>query len=279
MWHVAPEMPRLGKPIARVIAASSALSRRLAEHAVVSGRVAVDGAVCRTPALRVEREAHQITLDGIEIGPAIEEIEGGVRLWRYHKPRGLVTTHSDPHGRPTVFGQLPRHLPRVISVGRLDAESEGLLLLTTLGSLARSLELPSSSIERAYNCLIQTGERHVSTDMLAELSAGLTLADGTKLRPMQVEPVHGDGSAARGRRWLRMTLTEGKNREIRRVWSHFGFSTLALIRVAFGPFELGDLTPGGLQEVAKKDVEALRRKASTWPDEQGKVHSGVARKG
>ncbi len=266
-------MPRVGKSLSRVVASSSALSRRLAENAVLSGRVFVDGTVCRSPAMRVQRDSQHITLDGIEVGPPIDETEDGVRMWRYYKPRGLVTTHYDPYGRPTVFGQLPATMPRVISVGRLDAQSEGLLLLTTLGSLARALELPSSSVERSYECLIQTGERGVSATMLAELGAGLTLADGTKLRPMHVEPADtmtGGAHAFSGQRWMRMTLFEGKNREIRRVWDHFGFSTLSLIRVSFGPFQLGDLSPGGFEEVGKKDVEALRRKARTWPDEQGR---------
>jgi len=150
-----------------------------------------------------------VALDDSVLG----EKEERARTWRYHKPRGLVTTHNDPLGRQTVFGTLPTTLPRVISVGRLDAESEGLLLLTMHGSLARSLELPSSGLERVYHCKIDTGQREVSASMLDELRSGLTLADGTRLRPMLAEDADGPhgGQRSRGRPWMRMLLTEGKN--------------------------------------------------------------------
>ena len=261
--------PRIGKSLSKLVASSGALSRRLAEQAVIGGRVAVDGTVCRKPATRIELSEQEVTLDGTALGPPIEQVDSAIRLWRYHKPRGLVTTHSDPAGRPTVFGSLPSSLPRVISVGRLDAESEGLLLLTTLGSLARSLELPSSAIKRAYHCLVQTGQREIGAPILDELRSGLTLADGTWLRPMQADPVP-DSSERRGRRWVRMVLTEGKNREIRRVWEHYGFATLALVRVGYGPFELGSLPPGQVEEVCASEVRALRRKAHSWSNEQGR---------
>jgi len=197
-------------------------------------------------------------------------------MWRYDKPRGLVTTHNDPLGRQTVFGTLPTTLPRVISVGRLDAESEGLLLLTMHGSLARSLELPSSGLERVYHCKIDTGQREVSASMLDELRSGLTLADGTRLRPMLAEDADGPhgGQRSRGRPWMRMLLTEGKNRKIRRVWEHFGFAKLSLVRTAYGPFALGSLSPGQLEEVCAEEVSALQARSRQWPDKQGRRRTG-----
>lgn len=164
-------------------------------------------------------------------------------------------------------------MPRVISVGRLDAESEGLLLLTTQGALARAMELPTSGLEREYNVLVATGKRDVTPAMVDELAAGLTLSDGTQLRPMAVEASAGEaaiGTPSGGKRWLRMVLKEGKNREIRRVWEHWGFSTLSLVRTAYGPFDLGTLTPGGLQKVGRTEVAALQKKARGWSDAQGR---------
>ena len=256
--------PRLGQSLSRVVAAAGSLSRRRAERAVLDGRVAVSGHVCRKPALRIHEQ--EVLLDGEELKPVEESAPA--RLWRYHKPRGLVVTHHDPQGRPTVFEQLSStSLPRLISVGRLDAESEGLLLLTTVGSLARKLELPSSGVAREYDCLVQTGQRDIDSTHIDELAAGLTLGDGTALRSISVQP---SDLRPNGRRWVRMVLAEGKNREIRRVWAHYGFATLRLVRVSYGPFALGGLLPGEVEEVCLHEVERLQATAQSWPDEQGR---------
>jgi len=164
------------------------------------------------------------------------------RLWRYHKPAGLVTSHSDPEGRPTVFDHLPADLPRVISVGRLDLGSEGLLLLTNDGELARRLELPATGWVRRYRVRV-----HGTPDkaQLAGLDRGITV-DGTVYGPIKAVLDRQQGSNA----WLTVSIKEGKNREIRRVMEHLGWTVSRLIRIAFGPFQLGLLNPGEADEVA-----------------------------
>lgn len=227
-----------GERIAKAIARAGICSRRDAEAMIVEGRVIVNGKKISSPALNVT-ERDDIRIDGKPL-PQPER----TRLFRYYKPRGLVTTAKDPEGRPTVFESLPDGLPRVISVGRLDLNSEGLLLLTNDGELARKLELPATGWVRRYRVRINgdVDERH-----LAQLNKGIEV-DGVRYGAIQatLDRQQGDNS------WLTMSLTEGKNREIRKICGHFGWPVSRLIRVAYGPFQLGHLQKGDIEEVPGK---------------------------
>lgn len=227
-----------GERIAKRLARAGLCSRRDAERWIAEGRVAVDGKVLASPALTVT-EASDIRVDGKPL-PAAEP----ARLWRYHKPAGLVTTHRDEQGRPTVFDRLPPELPRVVSVGRLDLTSEGLLLLTNDGGLSRALELPARGWLRRYRVRV-----HGAVDLarLAALESGVTI-DGMSYGPIRAVLDREQGSNA----WLTISLHEGKNREVRRVMEHLGLSVSRLIRVAYGPFQLGDLPRGAIEEVPRK---------------------------
>ena len=267
------------KTLSRLVAASGDLSRRVAEEAVRAGRVTLNGSQCKRIAARV-RESSVIKLDGRRLGaPPPPE---AARLWRYYKPRGLLTTHDDPEGRSTVFASLPAWLPRVISVGRLDAQSEGLLLLTNSPPLSRLLAHPSSGLDRVYYALLHPRwlpspasglnalEQTVTPRMIEQLRTGITLNDGTTFRPMQatlvpsppVKASSPNGEACVGEQWVRMKLTEGKNREVRRAWGHFGFGIRTLVRTRFGPWELGELPPDGLSEVPAATVLAVHATAA-----------------
>ncbi len=231
-----------GERIAKYLARAGVASRRDVERMIAAGRIAVDGKVLTTPAFFVAPE-QRITLDGKPV--AVCE---PTRLWRYYKPRGLVTTARDPQGRPTVFEHLPKHLPRVVSVGRLDLDSEGLLLLTNDGALARRLELPSSGWSRRYRVRVRGTPAAAA---LAELKKGITVR-GIAYGPVVVQVDRQQS----GNSWLTVTLSEGKNREIRRVFEHLGHPVSRLIRIAFGPFELGELNRGDVEEVPH---ELMRR--------------------
>lgn len=235
--------------IAKVIAAAGICSRRDAERLIEQGRVRVNGNTLSTPATLVEPS------DVIEVdGQRVKVKQQAPRLFRYHKPAGLMTTHKDPEGRPTVFEYLPPHLPRVVSVGRLDYDSEGLLLLTTSGELSRALELPMNAMARSYRVRVngQITDKH-----LHMLARGVEI-EGEKFRPIDVVP---DTDKTSGRnRWLTVTLREGKNREIRRVFEYFGYPVSRLIRVGYAGIELGDLAPNEVKEVPAGDVEALLEK-------------------
>ena len=199
-------MPRLGYSLQKALAATGSWSRRESAGLVLKGRVQLNGKLCNKPAERVLAE-DTILVDGNELASSTEE----PRLWRFHKPPGFITTHSDPQGRPTVFDSLPETLPRVVSVGRLDLPSEGLLLLTNSGKISRLLELPASGYVRRYSALLATGKRSVTPEIVDEISSGLTLEDGTVFRPMQVE-VH--ERHAKGCCWVDMQLTEGHTRHL-----------------------------------------------------------------
>jgi len=246
---------KVGRALSRVVASSGDVSRRVAQSACIGGRVTIDGKVCRSPAKIVSPSSNVICLDGRKLETAAP---APVRLWRYHKPPGLITSHADPNGRQTVFESLPASLPRVMSVGRLDIATEGLLLLTNSGKLVRQLEHPSRGYDRRYEALVGTGERDVTPQMIEELSTGITLGDGFRLRPIHASlSSPRQGSMTAGRRWVHMVLSEGKKNEVRRVWEHYGFATMRLIRIAFGPFSLGSLRPGETLEVAPDAVEPL----------------------
>ncbi len=234
--------------IAKRLARAGLCSRRDAERWIAEGRVSVNGKKLDSPAFNVG-EDDRIVVDGKPL-PEVDR----ARLWRYHKPDGLVTTHKDPQGRPTVFDYLPDDLPRVISVGRLDMGSEGLLLLTNDGGLARSLELPSTGWVRRYRVRVH-GE--VNEAKLELLEGGLTI-DGVRYGPINAILDKKQGSNA----WLTVALTEGKNREIRKVMEYLGWPVNRLIRVAYGPFQLGNLEPGKVEEIPSRVVKDQLGKAT-----------------
>jgi 23S rRNA pseudouridine2605 synthase len=222
--------------IAKVIARAGLCSRREAERWIADGRVSVNGKMLESPAFTVG-PSDRIVVDGRPL-PAPE----APRLFLYHKPPGLVTTAHDEKKRPTVFGHLPPGMPRVVSVGRLDLNSEGLLLLTNDGGLARYLELPSNALKRCYRMRLHGP---VNAARLARLRQGVAV-DGVRYGPIDAR-IEGPHSGAN--LWLVVTLKEGKNREIRRVMEHQGLQVSRLIRTAYGPFQLGHLPPGSAMEV------------------------------
>jgi 23S rRNA pseudouridine2605 synthase len=227
-----------GDRIAKVLARAGVCSRRDAERMIAEGRVAVDGKALATPAFKVPPGA-KITVDG----KPVKEPERA-RLWRYHKPKGMVTTHRDEKGRPTVFENLPPGMPRVISVGRLDYNSEGLLLLTNDGALARRLELPATGWTRRYRVRVHGAP---DADALKKLEKGVTV-EGIAYGPIRARI----DSAQRSNAWITLSLQEGRNREVRRVMEHLGLEVNRLIRTAYGPFQLGALERGAVREVTGK---------------------------
>jgi 23S rRNA pseudouridine2605 synthase len=232
--------PDGGERIAKVIARAGLASRREAEAWIAAGRVAVNGAVIATPALNVTA-ADRIAVDGEPL-PGRER----TRLFLYHKPRGLLTTHADPAGRPTIFAALPKSLPRVVSVGRLDINTEGLLLLTNDGGLARALELPATGWLRRYRVRAH-GE--VQQEALDQLRDGITI-DGIRYGPIEARLDRPQGSNV----WLTFAIREGKNREVKNVLGHLGLAVNRLIRVSFGPFQLGELPEGAVEEVKTRTL-------------------------
>jgi 23S rRNA pseudouridine2605 synthase len=224
-----------GERIAKRIARSGLCSRRDAERLIADGRVAVNGKRLDGPAVTVT-DADRITVDG-KVLPEIEP----TRLWRYHKPKGLVTTNRDPQGRPTVFAKLPETLPRVLAIGRLDINTEGLLLLTNDGGLARVLELPSTGWLRRYRV---RAHGTVSQDQLDGLKGGVTV-EGVTYGPIEARLERQQGANV----WLDFALREGKNREVKKVLEALGLNVNRLIRVSYGPFMLRDLAPGAIEEV------------------------------
>jgi len=224
-----------GDRIAKVLARAGIASRREAERMIEAGRVRVNGAVIERAALNVTPE------DKVEVDGKPLDAPEAERLWLYHKPSGLVTTHKDEQGRPTIYDDLPEDLPRVMSVGRLDLNSEGLLLLTNDGGVKRKLELPSTGWLRKYRVRVKG---RPSDALLEPLRKG-TRVDGIDYQPMIVSLDRQQGANA----WLTVGLREGKNREIRRAMESLGLSVNRLIRVSYGPFQLGQMKPGEVQEV------------------------------
>jgi 23S rRNA pseudouridine2605 synthase len=234
--------------IAKVIARAGLCSRRDAERWILDGRVSVNGKTLESPAFTVVPE-DKILVDGKPL-PASE----ATRLFLYHKPVGLVTSARDEKHRATVFDKLPAGLPRVVSVGRLDLNSEGLLLLTNDGGLARFLESPANAWKRRYRVRVNGV---VKAAHLARLAQGVTV-EGMNYGPIEARMERAQTGA---NVWLSVTLKEGKNREIRKVMAHFGLQVSRLIRTAYGPFELGDLAPGSAKEVAP---EFLKRNVAVY---------------
>lgn len=239
-----------GERIAKWLARAGVASRREAEALIEAGKVRLNN----------ERVTHPATFvmpgDRVSVGGRAVADAARTRLFRYHKPDGLVTTHKDPEGRPTVFQKLPDQMGRVVSVGRLDLNSEGLLLLTNDGALARRLELPTTGLARRYRVRVFGVPDQRVLDGLRD---GVTIA-GTRYGPIEagLDAIQGSNS------WLTMVLHEGRNREVRRVLSHLGFTVSRLIRVAYGPFTLERLPRGAVAEVPAK---ALRAALATLPGE------------
>ena len=239
-----------GDRIAKVLARSGLSSRREAETIIQAGRVTVNGKSINSPALNV-LPSDRITVDGKEIAQPDPP-----RLWRYYKPRGLVTTEHDPQGRVTIFSKLPDNLPRVLSVGRLDINTEGLLLLTNDGGLKRHLELPETGWLRRYR--VRAFGRADQRKLL-ELKKGITLED-VHYRGVDVDVERQQG----GNVWLKISLREGKNREVKKLLSYVGLEVNRLIRLSFGPFQLGNLETGAVEEIPRR---VLRQQlGSTWSD-------------
>lgn len=228
----------MAERLAKFMARSGVCSRRDAEELIKQKRVTVNGEIIDTPAYNVEG-TEKILLDGEKL-PEIEQ----TRLWLYHKPAGLLTTHKDTEARATVFEHLPIGLPRVVSVGRLDLNSEGLLLLTNNGELSRKLELPENGWSRRYKVRVHG---FVNKNKLADLAKGATV-DGINYGPVKVELESQNGTNS----WLVVTLSEGKNREIRKLMKSIGLEVARLIRLSYGPFQLGSLKKGEVREVPQK---------------------------
>jgi 23S rRNA pseudouridine2605 synthase len=234
------EHPPAGERIAKVIARAGLASRREAEAWIAAGRVAVNGKLVASPALNVEAR------DRIEVDGQPLPMRERTRLFLYHKQRGLLTTHADPGGRPTIFSVLPKELPRLISVGRLDLNTEGLLLLTNDGGLARALELPATGWLRRYRV---RAHGSVAQAQLDALRRGITI-DGVRYGEIEATVDRSQGSNV----WLTFAIREGKNREVKNVLGHLGLAVNRLIRVSFGPFRLGDLAEGAIEEVKTRTL-------------------------
>ncbi|MEM6413261.1 MAG: pseudouridine synthase [Pseudomonadota bacterium] len=230
-----------GERIAKFLARAGVASRRESERLIEQGLVTVDGKLLTTPAFKVT-DGMDIRVDGTRVAK-----KSSTRLWRYHKPAGLVTTHRDPQGRTTVFDALADHLPKVISVGRLDLNTEGLLLLTNDGGLSRHLELPSTGWTRRYRVRAYGRTTQKAMDSLKN---GVSI-DGIDYRPIKATLDQTQG----GNVWLTLSINEGKNREVRAVCRHMGLTVNRLIRTAYGPFQLGRLEKGNIEEIPSKQLK------------------------
>ncbi len=237
-----PSSPALHR-IAKLLARAGVASRREIERMIAEGRVAIGGAIVETPATLLS------SLDGVTVdGAPVAEAEPA-RLFLFHKPTGLLTTERDPAGRPTIYDRLPKGLPRLMPVGRLDLNTEGLLLMTTDGGLKRQLELPATGVERAYRA---RAYGQISQSQLEELIHGIEI-EGVRYGSIDANIERRTGANL----WIEMILKEGKNREVRRVLEHLGLQVSRLIRTRYGPFVLGDLAPGQIGEVRRHDVESF----------------------
>ena len=246
----APEEPKRSERIAKAMARAGIASRREVERLIGLGKVAVNGRILDTPATLVTRD-DVITVDG----KAIAAVQA-TRVWRYNKPVGLLTSHNDPGGRPTVFDSLPAGLPRVISVGRLDINTEGLLLLTNDGELSRALELPTSSLVRQYRARARGRITQATLDTLKD---GVTV-EGVRYGPVEATidkaKINEDGGQS-ANLWISVQISEGKNREVRKVLESVGLTVNRLIRLAYGPFQLGTLPSGAVEEVGPRVIREL----------------------
>ena len=238
-------LPEAGDRIAKLLARAGVASRREVERMIADGRVAIEGKVLDTPAVKL-LNLRGVTVDGKPVGRAEE-----ARLYAFHKPSGLITAERDPSGRPTIYdalrNALPKDTPRLMPVGRLDFTTEGLLLLTNDGELKRAMELPSSGIPRTYRA---RAFGDITQAQLDDLSHGIEI-DGMRYGSIEADLERGSGR----NRWIVLTLTEGKNREVRRVLEHLGLEVNRLLRTGYGPFELADLPRGQAVQIRHADVE------------------------
>jgi 23S rRNA pseudouridine2605 synthase len=248
-----------GERIAKLLARAGVASRREVERMIADGRVALDGAKLETPAT-ILPGLRGVTVDGKPVGAADR-----ARLFRFHKPAGLLTAERDPKGRPTIYdalrNALPKGTPRLMPVGRLDLNTEGLLLLTNDGELKRAMELPANAVPRTYRARTY-GE--VSQAQLESLMDGITV-EGVHYGPIDANLERRTGR----NQWIELTLTEGKNREVRRVLEHLGLQVSRLMRTAYGPFELGDLPRGAADEAKKHELERFRSSLRNQPSPSG----------
>ncbi|MGH7011448.1 MAG: pseudouridine synthase, partial [Caulobacteraceae bacterium] len=234
-----------GERVAKALARAGIASRREIERLIAEGRVSLNGERLESPAVKV-RPGDALAVDGKPVARPEP-----TRLFRHHKPAGLLTTHRDPKGRPTVFDRLPAGLPRLISVGRLDFTSEGLLLLTNDGGLARTLELPSTGLQRRYRVRARGRIGQAALDTLA---SGIEI-EGVRYGPIKAA-LERPGEQTGANLWLTMSFAEGKNREVRKVLARLGLTVNRLIRIGYGPFSLGELPPGAVEEAP---ASAIRR--------------------
>ncbi len=239
-----PEAPKAAQRIAKLLARAGIASRRDVERMIAEGRIALDGKPLETPATLLT-SLHGVTVDGKPVAAPAP-----ARLFRYHKPAGLLTTERDPKGRPTIYDRLPQGLPRVMPVGRLDLGTEGLLLLTTDGELKRALELPATGVERSYRA---RAYGQVTQAQLEALMLGVEI-EGVRYGPINANIERRTGANV----WIELTLTEGKNREVRRVLEYLGLEVNRLIRTRYGPFWLGDMPPGDVDEIRQHDLITFR---------------------
>jgi 23S rRNA pseudouridine2605 synthase len=252
--HPPPE--RAGQRIAKLLARAGIASRREVERMIADGRVTLHGDAVTTPATLLG-SLHGVAVDGKPV-----KEPAPARLFRYHKPAGLLTTERDPKGRPTIYDRLPPGLPRLMPVGRLDLNTEGLLLLTTDGELKRQLELPATGVERSYRA---RAFGSVSQEQLEELIHGVEI-DGVRYGAIDANLERRTGR----NQWIELRLKEGKNREVRRVLEHLGLQVSRLIRTAYGPFPLADLPAGAVDEVRRHDLVLFRKSLKSSPGPVGK---------
>jgi len=250
--------------IAKLLARAGIASRREIERMIADGRIAKDGVALDTPATLLT-SLHGITVDGKPVSAPAP-----ARLFRFHKPAGLLTTERDPKGRPTIYDKLPRDLPRVMPVGRLDLNTEGLLLLTTDGGLKRQLELPATGVTRSYRA---RAYGNVTQAQLEELIEGVEI-DGVRYGSIDANLERRTGANV----WIELKLTEGKNREVRRVLEHLGLRVSRLIRIAYGPFALGDLPAGAVEEIRQHDLVAFRKSLASPVDRGARPNGPVSKK-
>jgi 23S rRNA pseudouridine2605 synthase len=243
-----PALPSAGERVAKALARAGVASRREVERLIAEGKVTLNGATLSTPGV-VVTAGDVLTVEGRPVDAA-----EATRVFRYHKPAGLVTSHNDPRGRPTVFGALPSGLPRLISIGRLDLNSEGLLLLTNDGELARALELPSSGWQRRYRARAYARPGvEIDQARLDALRDGVTV-EGVRYGAIDARLEKAKEAATGANLWLTVALAEGKNREVRRVLESLGLAVNRLIRLSYGPFALATLATGAVEEVGPRVI-------------------------
>lgn len=242
---VAKSDPREEQRIAKLLARAGIASRREIERMIAEGRIAIDGVTIETPATLL-KSLTGVTVDGVAVKPPT-----AARLFRYHKPTGLLTAERDPKGRPTIYDRLPKGLPRLMPVGRLDLNTEGLLLLTNDGEFKRQLELPATGVTRSYRA---RAYGNVSQSQLEALMMGIEI-EGVRYGSINANLERRTGANV----WIELSLAEGKNREVRRVLEHLGLKVSRLIRTSYGPFILGDLPAGSVDEIKQHELVAFRK--------------------